>query len=184
MSESWIDDVLGYWFDELAPVDWWRGTPELDARLHERFAGLYATLATSAPDATTLDARGHLAAILVYDQFPRQLFRGVAAAFATDGRARAFADDAIARGLDVALPKRQRHFVYLPFSHGESAAIQQRSVALFASLDDSRALQEAERHRATIERFGRFPARNAALGRASTADEVAYLARKKTVSRS
>ncbi len=176
MTDADRDAVIAFWFDDLRPADWWRATPAIDARVHDRFAALHAALARTPPEAASLDARGHLAAIVVFDQFSRHLFRGTAAAFATDGLAVALADDAIARGLDVVLPPVQRHFVWMPLMHAEDRDLQRRSVALFATLDDPRALRTAERHRATIERFGRFPARNAALGRTSTADEAAYLA--------
>ena len=123
---------------------------------------------------------GLLAQTLVLDQFPRNLFRGQARAFAGDAQARAIALQLIDSGAHLALHPLQRWFVYLPLEHAEDLALQERSVALFSALAADAgmadALDYAERHRDVIHRFGRFPHRNAALGRASTAEELAYLA--------
>ena len=130
------------------------------------------------PDAASLDARGHVAAVLVFDQFPRHIHRGAAAAFATDALALALTCDAIDRGLDDALARNERHFLYLPLMHAEDAAMQARSLAMFERLADRGALRSAIAHRNTFARFGRFPYRNEALGRRSTAAELEFLAGK------
>ena len=172
---EWIDDVLGFWFDELKPKDWWSGAPGIDARVHERFAGVLARLSETPPEPESLDARGHVAAVIVFDQFSRQLHRGSPLAFANDPRARALTRDAVDRGLDVALTPQQRQFLYMPLMHSESVDDQLRSIALFTMLGVDGGLRSAEDHRRTIDRFGRFPYRNAVLGRESTDEERVFL---------
>lgn len=177
---AWADAVLAFWFGELSPKDWWSASPALDARIAERFGARYRSLRDVPPQLAPLDARAHVALVIVYDQFARQLHRGSAHAFGTDPLALAVACDAIDRGLDAALERSERHFLYMPFMHSEDAAMQLRSIALFTALasagpDQAQALRSAEDHRATIERFGRFPYRNAALGRHSTDEERAFL---------
>ena len=172
-----VDDVLRFWFEELEARTWWNASDAVDLAIRERFAELHETLVRRPPAIGALDARGHLAAVIVLDQLPRHLFRGDARAFASDAQARVVANHAIDRRLDVALPLPQRHFLYMPLMHREDLATQQRALALFAQLDGARALHAARRHHDEIERFGRFPARNAALGRESTDEERRYLGR-------
>jgi uncharacterized protein (DUF924 family) len=138
--------------------------------------------ASGALDHLQETAEGALALALLLDQLPRNLYRGDARAFATDAKARAVADAAIARGFDQALAPFKRWFLYLPFEHSEDLADQDRSVALHAALgpDHAVALKYAESHRAVIHRFGRFPHRNAVLGRASTAEELAFIEQEGT----
>lgn len=183
MTDDRAAEVLAFWFETLKPRDWWRATPAVDARIRARFGPLHAALARDPPEPGTLDALGQLAAVVVLDQFSRHLHRGTAAAYANDDAALVLADDAIARRLDAALPARQRHFVYMPLMHAEDPDVQTRSVACFAALGSPSALRSAVDHRDTIARFGRFPARNAALGRPSTDDERAFLARNRRVDR-
>ena len=121
-------------------------------------------------------APGTYALAILLDQFPRNMFRGRAKAFATDAKARAVAAAAISKGFDRALPVVERRFLYLPFEHSEFLADQERAISLFAGLGDALSLDYAIRHRAIIARFGRFPHRNGALGRASTMAEIAFLA--------
>ena len=172
---DWIDRVLRFWFETLRPKDWWSAAPEIDARIREQFAPLLATLTEDPPDVATLDARGHVAAVIVLDQFSRQLHRGSALAFANDAAARAIANDAVARGLDAGLTQQERQFLYMPLMHSESMDDQLRSIALFTALGEAGGLRSAEDHRRTIDRFGRFPYRNAVLGRESTDEERAFL---------
>lgn len=175
---DWIDEVLRFWFDTLRPTDWWRGDPRVDETIRSRFATRVAAMSAAPPEQARLDARGHLAAVVVFDQFPRHLHRGSALAFATDALARTFTVDAIDRGLDLELGTHERHVLYMPLMHGEDAHWQAQSLAMFGHLGDHGALRSAVAHERTIARFGRFPQRNAALGRTSTADEVAFLDRK------
>ena len=127
------------------------------------------------PESWRAEARGWLAAILVLDQFPRNLFRGDARAFATDEAALDLAKRAIAEGIDLKLPPEQRAFVYMPFQHSEQKADQARPIELFSALGNPLNLDFAIRHKAIIDRFGRFPHRNEIFGRTSTDEEVVFL---------
>ena len=176
-------EVLDFWFgaEPLATrAEWFRKDEAFDARIRARFGGLVDDAIDGRlplPDG----AEAVLARLILLDQFPRNLFRGQARAFAGDATARALALGLIDAGGERVLHPLQRWFVYLPLEHAEDLALQDRSCALFAALAaeapgfDS-ALDYAERHRDVIRRFGRFPHRNAALGRASTDEERAYLA--------
>jgi uncharacterized protein (DUF924 family) len=172
-------DVLDYWLGELGPEGWYAGGAEIDARVRSRFEGLWHDAMAGACGPWLNDARGALAYIVVTDQFPRNMFRDTARAFASDPHARAAAKLALSQGWDMAVPEPERVFFYMPFEHSESLADQDESVRL--TLERLPATGEgyvvhAEAHRAVIRRFGRFPTRNAALGRATTADEAAWLA--------
>lgn len=174
----WPDDVLHFWFTELAPEDWFAVSPAVDEAIRIRFAELYRAMKAAPPDAAALYAQGHLAAVIVFDQFPRNLFRGAPEAFATDALALALSRDAVGRGLDTGLGEHERQFLYMPFAHSEDPAMQARAVALFATLGLPDAAQSARQHKETIERFGRFPYRNKVLGRVSTPEEEAFLKTK------
>jgi uncharacterized protein (DUF924 family) len=123
----------------------------------------------------TLSADRALAAVIALDQFPRNAFRGSPMAFEADGHALGIAQAAIAAGLDRALSGTERQFLYMPFQHSENRDLQARSVELFATLEDPECLRYAKEHKAIIDRFGRFPHRNAILGRTSTAQEIEFL---------
>lgn len=172
---EWMADVLRFWFDELTPNDWFSGASAVDERIRGRFAALRETLKARPPGGDSLDADGFLATIVVFDQFSRNLFRGRAEAFATDSLALGYARQAHARGMDAAMPGARRHFLAMPFMHAEDLASQDRSVALFTRFGDADLLSYAVAHRYLIGRYGRFPARNEALGRVSTPDERDYL---------
>jgi steroid delta-isomerase-like uncharacterized protein len=193
MSEG-PETLLGFWFgaslDEPAAVAervrlWFEGGPAVDRELRERFADLPERAASGALDAWAAAPRSALARVIALDQLPRNLYRGTARAFAYDGLALEAAEQAIAAGFDRALHPLEAGFLYLPFEHAEREGAQQRAVALFEALEARAApalrgvLAEwtdfARRHRTVIERFGRFPHRNAALGRAPTAAERAWL---------
>jgi uncharacterized protein (DUF924 family) len=175
MSAGIIDEIVAFWFETLKPEDWYRRNPAIDAKITERFGATYEALKTGVPPEWLAEPKGVLAAILVLDQFPRNMFRDDARAFATDGAALALAKRAISDGIDMRLPPDKRAFIYLPFQHAESRDDQARSIALFTALGNSNNLDFARRHQAIIARFGRFPHRNSVLGRASTAEEVAFL---------
>jgi uncharacterized protein (DUF924 family) len=175
-------DVLAFWFGGVAGDDfasrngvWFRKDEAFDAAIRDRFAGLQATAAAGDLSAWEDEPRSTLALVIILDQFPRNMFRGTPRAFATDAMALAVAKRAIERGFDSHLQPVERLFLYLPFEHSESLADQERSVALMSSLGDPNALDYAERHRAVIARFGRFPHRNALLGRLSTPEEIVFL---------
>jgi uncharacterized protein (DUF924 family) len=177
-------DVLDFWFGP-APLaqraEWFRKDAAFDATVRERFGATIDAALAGELDAWDLAPHGALARIVVLDQFTRNAFRDTARAFAGDARALAAAGALVDRGDDARLAPLERVFAYLPFEHAEDAAMQARSVALFGALArDVPALagfeDYAHRHAAVIDRFGRFPHRNVALGRVSTADEVEYLA--------
>jgi uncharacterized protein (DUF924 family) len=175
MNENAIDDVVRFWFEELTPKQWYRPPETVDAEIAARFRKTYDDLKQGVPAEWLETPKGFLAAILVLDQLPRNMFRGQARAFATDKEALALAKRAIEEGIDANLPPKQRAFIYLPFQHSEALADQARSVGLFTALGNPLNLDYAFRHQDIIERFGRFPHRNAALGRHSTPEEDAFL---------
>jgi uncharacterized protein (DUF924 family) len=174
-SGSWIDTVLHFWFEELQPLAWFTADQKLDDVIRGRFYELYDQLKREAPETFNATAPGCLAAVIVLDQFPRNMFRGSPESFATDALALSIAEHAIRVGLDQALTVQQRQFLYMPFQHSEDRAVQARSMQLFASLNDSEVLGYAQKHKEIIDRFGRFPHRNAMLGRISSAAEVEFL---------
>ena len=181
------DRLLAFWFadgEHAFRQAWFRKDDAFDAACRDGFGTLVVPARDGALDAWAETPRGALALLLLLDQFPRNLFRGSAEAFASDAHARAVARRAVLdRGFDLALSPTARLFLYLPFEHGEALADQDLSVALFEGLRDIPAhaapqgtIDYAWRHRVVIQRFGRFPHRNAALGRESTPAEQAWLA--------
>ena len=169
---DWPRDVLKFWF-ALDYEDWWRATPELDHRIKQRFLKLWAEKRQLPLDAFTGDPLTALAAVILFDQLPRNMFRGHADQFATDHLAIAVARAAVDRGFDDQLERQERGFLYMPFQHSEDLDDQQRSLLLFTALGDKEQLRYARLHHDVIARFGRFPHRNAALGRAPRPDELA-----------
>ncbi len=179
--------VLEFWFlpqqDPLhggARAEWFRKNPAFDDAIRERFGSLVEQALAGDFMNWDGDGRGAVARILLLDQFPRNLFRDQAKAFAGDTLALAAAEALVASGADQNLPSVMRVFAYLPFEHGESLAAQARSLACFAALvrqwpEGAGYFDYAKRHQAVIERFGRFPHRNAVLGRASTPEEESFL---------
>lgn len=174
MGGKIIDKIIHFWFG-LDPKQWYRRDEKLDAEIAARFGETYRALETGGAESWLATPQGWLAAIIVLDQFPRNMFRGSARAFATDEAALALAERAIAKGVDMKLPPEQRAFLYMPFQHTEDRDGQARSVALFTALGNPVNLDFAQRHKAVIDRFGRFPHRNEALGRKSTDAEIAFL---------
>ena len=171
---AWIDEVLRFWFDELSETHWFRKEPDLDATIREHFLDLHErVLAQGGTDATT--PRAAIAAVIVLDQFPRNMFRDDPRAYAADPVARRIAKAAIAAGFDRELSVPQRMFLYLPLEHSEALADQALAVRLISALGDAEWTRYALAHKVAIERFGRFPHRNAILGRASTPAEIAFL---------
>ena len=172
MVSDWRSDVLKFWF-ELDPKQWWRGPPELDEQVRERFVDLWKEKRQLPPESFLGEPLTALAAVLLFDQFPRNMFRGHADQFATDPLALAIAKAAVDRGLDEQLERDERGFLYMPFQHSEALADQDRALLLFTKLGDPLQLDYAKKHRDIIARFGRFPHRNAMLGRQPRADEIA-----------
>jgi uncharacterized protein (DUF924 family) len=171
-------EINEFWFSERVRPLWFRSTPEFDTQLRERFLATWQAATAGELDGWRDCAEGALALVIVLDQFPLNMFRGEARSFSTEQRAREVAAEAVARGFDQELDKSRLAFLYLPFMHSEDPADQERSVALFeaAGLQDN--LHFAHHHRELIRRFGRFPHRNAILGRESSAEELEYLASK------
>jgi uncharacterized protein (DUF924 family) len=166
------DELLAFWFG-LEPAQWWKADPALDAAIRDLFLALWERERENVPDHFLGSPRDALAAVILFDQFPRNMFRGHADQFSTDPLALAVAKGAVERGLDEALERQERGFLYMPFQHSETLADQQRSVALFTALGDDYQLGYAVKHHDVIARFGRFPHRNAILGRKPRAEELA-----------
>jgi uncharacterized protein (DUF924 family) len=169
---EWRADVLKFWFG-LEARQWWNGGAELDHRIREDFLMLWAEKRQLPVDDFLTDPVAALAAVILFDQFPRNMFRGHADAYSTDHLALAIAKGAIAKGFDKELTKDERKFLYMPFQHSEHRDDQNRAVLLFTEINDDEQIRYAKHHRDVIERFGRFPHRNAILGRASRPDEIA-----------
>jgi uncharacterized protein (DUF924 family) len=168
------DTVLAFW-REAGPAKWFHKANAYDDEIRARFLELHEMAAAGELATWEAAAASALALVIVLDQFPRNMFRGSARAFAADALARAVADRAVARGFDQQVPADERMFFYLPFEHSEDIPDQQRSVALFSATGDADSLKWAEKHADIIRRFGRFPHRNAVLGRTTTAEEQAFL---------
>jgi uncharacterized protein (DUF924 family) len=170
-----IQDVLDFWFSDRARELWFLRDGAFDTEILDRFQGLAEAAAAGELDDWLESAKGTLALIILLDQFPRNMHRGSALAFATDAKARSAARLALDRGYDQGATDDERCFLYLPFEHSEDLADQNRSVRLFEMLGDARWIDYAVRHREIVARFGRFPHRNAVLGRPSTPEEEAFL---------
>lgn len=175
-----LEAVLTFWFEELTPKDWFSGGKEVDAAITTRFSKLHPKVAAGEYWRERAEPKLALAEVIVLDQFSRNLFRGTAQAYAYDGQALVVAQSVVARGeyIHIFAPAEQQ-FLYLPFMHSESRMIHKEALTLFKALDNQEALQYEEVHKAIIDRFGRYPHRNAVLGRESTPEEVDYLANTK-----
>jgi uncharacterized protein (DUF924 family) len=172
MSTDWRSEVLKFWFG-LSYDQQFKTDPEVDHRITQQFLKLWAEKRQLPVDAFLTDPLTAIAAVILFDQLPRNMFRGHADQFATDHLALAISKAAIDADFDEQLANDERAFLYMPFEHSEDLADQNRSVLLFTELGDDRFLPYAKKHREIIERFGRFPHRNAVLGRASRPDEIA-----------
>lgn len=168
-----IDDVLTFWFAE--PNRWWKKDSAFDAVIRERFGELHEAVARGDREGWLDTPRGTLAYVIVLDQFSRNMFRGSARPFETDARALAAARGGLDRGFDRDLSGEQRMFLYMPFMHSEDIVDQDLCVGLFGAPALQAWLSFAEQHRDIVRRFGRFPHRNALLGRASTSEESEFL---------
>ena len=169
-----VVDVVEFW-KESGPGLWFAKDSAFDERFRDRFLGHHEAAAAGELMHWADTPHGALALVLLLDQFPRNMFRGEARAFATDPLARAITAGAIIRGFDSQVPKELRNFFYLPFEHSEDLADQERCIALNKATGDAENLKWAEIHADIIRRFGRFPHRNAVLGRTTTPDEQAFL---------
>jgi uncharacterized protein (DUF924 family) len=169
------DTVLNFWFVEHGEADWFGAKPEFDAELARRFTATHAWVAAGNAGAWRASPEGRLAEIIVLDQFSRQLYRKRPEAFASDPLALRLARELVATGGDVTLEPRRRMFAYLPFMHSEDLAVHTEAAPLFAAYGDEKFSDFERRHVETLQRFGRYPYRNEALGRQSTPEELDYI---------
>jgi len=167
-------EVVSFW-REAGPQRWFEKDASFDAEIRRRFLEAHEAAAAGKLVAWEADAQGALALTILLDQFPRNMFRGDARAFASDPLALAAAARAIMHGFDSQVPEEMRGFFYLPFEHSENLADQEHGLALYRASGDADGLKWAELHADIIRRFGRFPHRNAALGRVTTPQEQTFL---------
>jgi uncharacterized protein (DUF924 family) len=175
LPQGWQDEVIRFWFEELEPASWFARDEHVDAQLRARFESLHDAVSRRDLEMALAGPRDALATVIVLDQFSRNLFRNSPRAFATDDMALAISRSAIERKWDLQLVPSQRMFLYMPFQHAEDMAIQDKSIELFTALGNAQAADYAGQHREVIRQFGRFPHRNAALGRKSTPAEVEFM---------
>jgi uncharacterized protein (DUF924 family) len=175
LPAGWVDDVLHFWFEELSEEDWFSSSTRVDDKCRSRFGEDYEALQAEPLDATSADARTLLAAVIVFDQFPRNIHRKTPEAYATDAKALQLARHAVESGKDKSLTPAQRQFLYMPYMHSEDLGVQVQSVRLFNQLGIPDGVKYAHHHHDIVARFGRFPHRNAILGRRSTPEELQFL---------
>jgi|SRR4026207_1935015 uncharacterized protein (DUF924 family) len=168
--------VLQFWFQESSPAQWWKVDLEFDRLIVERFSELYDRATRSELFAWRAEPSGRLAEIIVLDQFSRHLYRGNVLSYANDTLALALAQEAVASKADLTLPPEERVFMYMPYMHSESRVIHEVAERLFKERAPESNYDFELRHKAIIDRFGRYPHRNAMLGRQSTEQELAFLA--------
>jgi uncharacterized protein (DUF924 family) len=172
VNQGQVQAVLHFWF-ALGWEDWWRTNPELDSEIRMRFESLWQEQRENVPEHFLGSPDEALAAVLLFDQFPRNMYRGHADQFSTDPLALAIAKGAVERGHDDGMTPERRGFLYMPFEHSEDLRDQRQSLLLFTALGNAEHVKYAKAHYDVIARFGRFPHRNAILGRKPTALEAA-----------
>lgn len=173
VTADWAAALLDFWFNQIGETGWYSHDPALDHQCQARFQSIWLDKKALPADSFLNRADDALAAVILFDQLPRNMFRGTAQAFATDPLARDVARGAIAHGYDIQMGGAGRLFFYMPFQHSEALEDQLLSLTLFEAAGDARWLDFARQHHATIARFGRFPHRNAALGRETLPEEAA-----------
>ncbi|MDX2265638.1 MAG: DUF924 family protein [Hyphomicrobiales bacterium] len=176
MTEIAADDVLNFWFSSTARDNWFAKNPRFDEEIRARFANAHSAARLGRFAHWRASAEGALALVLIFDQFPRNMYRGAADAYATDDLALEIARDTITAGQDAQLSEEERGFLYMPYMHSEDLAVQDVGLRLYGELGHKERLDYMWRHHAVISQFGRFPHRNAVLGRQSTPEELAFLA--------
>ena len=170
-----IETVLSFWFERHGPDQWWAKDPSFDEAIRTEFGALHARAALGELHDWRAEPEGRLAEIIVLDQFSRNLYRDDARAFACDGMALVLAQESVRIGADRAVLPDRRKFFYMPYEHSESLRIHEIAVTLFESLGEPESLDYELQHKAIVDRFGRYPHRNKALSRTSTAEEIAFL---------
>lgn len=168
-----MKEVIRFWFEELKPEDWFKKSEALDQEMRERFEELYWKASRGELFRWRAAAEGRLAEILLLDQIPRNIFRGTAQAFATDSLALVLAQEGLTQAQE--LPVVQRGFFYMPFMHSESLTIHEEALRLFDQPGLEKRLKYEKMHMDILQQFGRYPHRNAILGRPSTKEEEEYL---------
>ncbi len=173
-------DIINFWFEETKPQQWFQVNPEYDELVRSKFIEIYELARQGGLDDWKNDADGVLCLCLLFDQFPRNMFRGTPQAFATDEQGLLVAKYAISKGLDQVITPDRRRFVYLPFEHSEHLTDQKKSLDLFGVMKHEYPLsyEYAVRHYDVIEKYGRFPHRNNILGRENTLEEDIYLSQE------
>lgn len=168
-------DVLDFWFSAQMRANWFEKSEAIDTQIREKFLVAYEDARNDKMENWKQQAESALALTIIFDQFPRNMFRGLPRAFESDGLARDVAIQALDHDFDRQLSAEQRQFFYLPLMHSENLADQKRSVELYEKLADPLSLDFARQHLDIIERFNRFPHRNKVLGRESTPEEIEFL---------
>jgi len=171
---SWVGEVIRFWFEELTENQWYATSESIDSTIRDRFSSLRERLVTEDGSGVT-EPRRILATVIVLDQFSRNLFRGDSRAYAADSIALWLARKAIDMRIDIGMKKQERLFLYHPFEHSENREDQALALHLIAQLGNEEWTHSAMTHKVVIDRFGRFPHRNAILSRLSTADEIVFL---------
>jgi len=174
---SMYQQIVHFWFEQIAPAQWWKKDDAFDALLHQRFSELHSRACQCELYEWRKEPAGRLAEIIILDQFSRNMFRSSARAFASDAMSLALSQEAIACGADQALTPVQRSFLYMPFMHSESLKIHEIAVDLFRKNGIQNNLDFEFSHKKIIEQFGRYPHRNKVLGRVSTKEEIEFLSR-------
>lgn len=167
--------ITNFWFNEIDSSKWWAKDVQFDELIHQRFGHLHKQAICCELSSWRNSAVGSLAEIIILDQFSRNMFRDTPLAFAYDSLALVLAQTAIAKQQDLQLPLEQRVFMYMPFMHSESKVIHRHAVTLFTELGIESNLDFELKHKAIIDRFGRYPYRNTVLDRESTAEEIIFL---------
>ena len=174
-EQKWVGEILDFWFGELTQKDWYSGGAELDEKIRTRFADTYEAVKSDFSLESADDPRTALAATILFDQMPRNMFRKTAKAFATDNIAIAIARRAVDKEFDAGMTPEEKQFLYMPFMHSEVSADQERCVDLIRMLGNEESLKYAIEHRDIVAEYGRFPHRNRVLGRESTKAETDFL---------
>jgi uncharacterized protein (DUF924 family) len=167
--------VLQFWFSEITPAQWWKVDPAFDALVAERFGAIHAQAIHAELYEWRRTAKGRLAEVIVLDQFSRNIYRGTHRAFEADAMALALAQEAVSAKADTELTQEERIFLYMPYMHSESKPIHVIAERLFRENTPKGNYDFELRHKAIIDRFGRFPHRNEMLGRKSTPEELVFL---------
>jgi len=169
------NDVLNFWFAELKPKMWWKTSDDLDRTIKERFGALHQQAIKGELFAWRENAKGSLAEIILLDQFSRNIFRNTPQAFANDTMALVLAQVAIEKKYHKQLPPAEKGFLFMPFMHSESRVVHELALQLYSEFSDAKDRGFELRHKAIIDRFGRYPHRNKILGRQSTEEEIEFL---------